>query len=399
MVAAESSHSAAAQALGYIHQCMWALVELAQRARVDPATELRLEALDDIQFDQEGTPAELLQMKHHIRQSHALTAQSVDLWRTLNVWMDLPDNDSTILRLVTTQRIDEGSGLACLRGTVHERDVVTAVETLAETAAMSNNSTTKPWRDKFLKMDEGARERFLDRVVIEDSSPRAQDVEQELTRAFRYAYPVGRDAVFANMIKGWWYQICVRLLNGTVPCIEGVDLVYEVNEITDQLRSDSLPIDPSVLEAQSRVVLENYKDRKFVQQLLWIALDEERLWKAIRDYHRSYTQRSFWLRYQLIAETELNRYAFQLRDEWEQVFDTRVAKMRRERDANKEFVGQEILEKIASDSKTRIRDRFNEPWFNRGMLHALADGELGYTIGWHPEFESKLEGLLSDVSA
>ena len=106
-----------------------------------------------------------------------------------------------------------------------------------------------------------------------------------------------------------------------------------------------------------------------------------------------------WLRYQLIAETELNRYAFRLRDEWEQVFDTRVAKMRREKDDNKKFVGQEILEKIASDSKTRIRDRFNELWFNRGMLHALADGKLGYTIGWHPEFESKLEGLLSDVSA
>lgn len=399
MVAVESTHSAAAQALGYIHQCMWALVELAARARADPQIELRLEALDDIQFDHDGSPAELLQTKHHIRQSQRLTPQSVDLWRTLNVWMDLPNNDSSILRLVTTQRIEEDSDLACLRGTGCGRDVLIGVKTLAITATSSNNSTTKPWRDKFLQMDEGSRERFLERVVIADSSPHAQDVEQELIRTFRYAYPVGRSNVFANLIKGWWYRICVQLLSGAIQCIKGTDLVSQVNEITDQLRSDSLPVDPSILTTQSHTVLENYKDRVFVQQLLWIALDDNRLWKAIRDYHRSYTQRSYWLRYQLLAETELDRYAFRLRDEWEQVFDAHVAKMRRERDTNKEYVGQEVLEKLALDSKTRIRDRFDEPWFNRGMFHALADGEFGRAIGWHPEFESKLEGLLSDVSA
>lgn len=63
----DSSHSAAGQALGYVHQCMWALVELGKRANSEPATQLRLEVLDDIEFDKAGSPYELLQTKHHTR--------------------------------------------------------------------------------------------------------------------------------------------------------------------------------------------------------------------------------------------------------------------------------------------------------------------------------------------
>ena len=52
-----SGHGAGGQALGYVHQCLWALVELGRRAADDPAVELRLEALDDIQFEVRGTPS------------------------------------------------------------------------------------------------------------------------------------------------------------------------------------------------------------------------------------------------------------------------------------------------------------------------------------------------------
>lgn len=100
-----------------------------------------------------------------------------------------------------------------------------------------------------------------------------------------------------------------------------------------------------------------------------------------------------------LAETELDRFAFRLHDEWEQIFDSRVAVMRRDKRTDHTIVGQEILEELARESRARLRDRFDEPWFNRGMFHALADGELGYRIGWHPEFESKLEEVLANVAA
>ena len=73
--------------------------------------------------------------------------------------------------------------------------------------------------------------------------------------------------------------------------------------------------------------------------------------------------------------------------------------MNREGRSDHDVVGQEILEELARESRARLRDRFDEPWFNRGMFHALADGELGYRVGWHPDFESKLEVLLGHVSS
>lgn len=392
----ESSHSAAGQALGYVHQCMWALVELGKRANSEPATQLRLEALDDIEFDSTGSPSELLQTKHHTRGDSPITAQTVDLWRTLNVWMDLPPSDTLVLRLVTTQTLDANSGLAGLRNG-EQRDPFVALDEMLSAARTSTNKTTEKWRLKFLELEETSRLELVDRIIIDDGSLPAAQIDTGLIRTFRYAYPTGRDEVFLHLLKGWWSGISVQLLNRTLESVTGQDLILQVTEIADQLKSDALPIDPAVMQEHDQSITDLYKDRPFVQQLLWIALENNRLWKAIRDYHRSFSQRSFWLRHQLLAETELDRFAFRLHDEWEQTFDSRVAAMKRQGRTDHEVVGQEILEELARESRARLRDRFDEPWFNRGMFHALADGELGYRIGWHPEFESKLEEMLSHV--
>ena len=394
----ESSHSAAGQALGYVHQCMWALVELGRRATSEPAAQLRLEALDDIEFDSAGSPTELLQTKHHTRGGGPLTAQSVDLWRTLNVWMDLLSSDTLVLRLVTTRTLSEESGLVRLRdGDI--RDTSVALEELLDAARTSTSKTTDKWRKKFLDLDEISRVELVDRIIIDDGSLPAVDIDKELVRTFRYAYPTGRDEVFLHLLKGWWSGVSVQLLSRALEAVTGQDLIVQVTEIADQLKSDTLPVDPAVMQEHDESISDLYKDRPFVQQLLWIALESNRLWKAIRDYHRSFTQRSFWLRHQLLAETELDRFAFRLHDEWEQTFDSRVAAMKREGRTDHDVVGQEILEELARESRARLRDRFDEPWFNRGMFHALADGELGYRVGWHPEFESKLEEMLSHVSS
>lgn len=206
---------------------------------------------------------------------------------------------------------------------------------------------------------------------------------------------MGKEDVFVHLLKGWWAGISVRLLSRGLEAITGSDLVLQVNDIADQLKSDTLPVDPLVMQKYDESIRDVYQDRPFVQQLLWVALDNTRLWKAIRDYHRAYSQRSFWLRYQLLAEPELDRFAFRLHDEWEQVFDRGIAAMSRTGRDDVEVVGQEILEALALESRARVRERFDEPWFNRGMFHALADGELGQRIGWHPDFEAKLEALLT----
>ncbi|BBY28735.1 ABC-three component system protein [Mycolicibacterium sediminis] len=393
---ATASHGVAGQALGYVHQCLWALVELAVRAAEDPAFELRLEGLDDIQFDLEGSPVDLLQLKHHVGTPAVLSINSVDLWRSLNVWMDVPSDLNVVLRLVTTAQVGDNSDLAGLRpGT--GRDVDNTIAALLAAAKASDNKTTASWRQRFIDLDESERENLVDRIVIEDASPRAPQLNDALTKAFRYSAPRNTE-VFIELLKGWWTGVAIDLLAGSLEAVTGHDLLNAVADCVDQLKSDTLPVDPAILLI-GRPDTEGYETRCFVRQLLWIALDETRLWKAIRDYHRSYTQRSFWLRYQLVSELEIDRFAFRLHDEWEQVFDRRKAAMIREGRLDKDVVGQEILDDLARESRARLRERFEESWFNRGMFHALADGELSVQIGWHPEFQQKLEEMLVDATS
>lgn len=396
MTSGGNGHSAAGPALGYLHQSMWALIELGRRAPSEPDVELRLESLDDIQFDSGGTPQELLQTKHHVGQRETLSAASTDLWRTLNVWMDLAPNDTLLLRLVTTQALVGGSPLSGLREGV-DRDTESVASALLAAAAESTSQTTARWRQKFIDLDGDTRSALVARITVDDRAAQATGFDRELTKTFRYAIPVGKEDAFAYLIKGWWAGVCVRLLARKLVAVTGDDLIVQVNDIADQLKTDTLPLDPLVMQEYDESIRDLYQDRPFVQQLLWIALDNTRLWKAIRDYHRSYTLRSFWLRHQLLAEPELDRFAFRLHDEWEQIFDAHVATMKRTGRIDREVIGQEVLDELARASRTRVRDRFDEPWFSRGMFHALADGELGRRIGWHPDFEARLEELLANV--
>ena len=120
------SHAAAGQALGYVYQVQWALVELARRSAVSATTQLRIEALDDIETIAADEPIELTQVKHQVKPTADLTENSVDLWRSLNVWMDVFSgritSEAPVLKLVTTATIPDGSLLNMLRSDESRRN-------------------------------------------------------------------------------------------------------------------------------------------------------------------------------------------------------------------------------------------------------------------------------------
>jgi hypothetical protein len=61
-----SSHDASHSALGYLYQSQWPLLQLLQRTSEQPDISLTLELHDDVSWQQDGTPIELLQIKHHV---------------------------------------------------------------------------------------------------------------------------------------------------------------------------------------------------------------------------------------------------------------------------------------------------------------------------------------------
>ena len=96
--------TAAPSVLGYYYQARCALL-LLLKSSTD--SEISLESFDDISFEQNGTPLELIQTKHTSKTAGSLSDSSTDLWKTLRIWSAttmenkfLPSK--TIFTLVTT---------------------------------------------------------------------------------------------------------------------------------------------------------------------------------------------------------------------------------------------------------------------------------------------------------
>src|SRR5690349_18077263 len=111
---ASASHSAAPSAVGYQHQTWWALVELLRAGADRPDAAMTLELHDDVAWERDGNPTELLQVKHHQGVQRTLTDASSDVWRTLKVWMDTArpgDAAGPELLLITTQTAGSGTAV------------------------------------------------------------------------------------------------------------------------------------------------------------------------------------------------------------------------------------------------------------------------------------------------
>lgn len=114
-----SQYSAAASLLGYIYQCRLALLESLKRLKSDPDIAVAIETLDDVVFEKDGSPTEVIQVKHHIARKASLTNASTDLWKTIRIWCDLfsggLSEENSILCLMTTEEAANNSAARHLR--------------------------------------------------------------------------------------------------------------------------------------------------------------------------------------------------------------------------------------------------------------------------------------------
>ena len=397
MVGASDDHSAAGSALGYLYQCYWPLLELVRRSNAEPGLSVALELLDDVQFEEQGRPLELIQTKHHGTRGD-LGDTSVDLWRTINVWISAIEQlgleESVSLTLATTATAGEGTAASYLSAD-NERDEGRA-QTLLENAARSSvNTTTSAARSRFLNLLPTARRELVRAITVADGALRIEDLDRELQDALFWALPGDeRLPTFVEYLRGWWHGIAIRLLRRELERFTVIDLLQQVRDLQDQFGPESLPTDPDLPDPDEATVAE-YQDRIFVRQLALIAANQRQLAIAIKDYYRAFTQRSRWLRRELLGVGELDRFERQLVDEWEFVFTNLAREMSEEAsDEEQERCGREILGHLAENAKARIRERYNEPFMLRGTLHELADGRR---VGWHPDFEARLEALLGPV--
>ncbi|MGI5214880.1 ABC-three component system protein [Plantactinospora sp. CA-290183] len=390
---APATHSAAPNAVGYQHQTWWALVELLRSGGDRPDASITLELHDDVAWEEDGNPTQLLQVKHHQHTHRALTDTSPDVWRTLKVWMDdaAPgDASGPQLLLVTTQTAGGGTAVAALRPeTLDERAALAGLEAVAKD---TTSAQTRGAREQFLALGPGDRRTFLSRIRVIDGSPHIQDVPSLVRAHLSWALPTGHEELFLAMVWRWWDEQALAMLQGRLRSLDVGVARAAIADIRDQFTSERLPTLVELLDVDVDSVAAEYRTHTFVQQMQWVAYPPRNLQKAIVDYYRVYAQTVRWLDEDLIGVAELTKFEAELVDEWEREFDWMLDTLDDDADeAAKQEAGKQMLRQLLTQTGITVRARYNEPFFVRGKRHVLADAGR---IGWHPDFESRVKQLL-----
>jgi hypothetical protein len=384
-----SDFSAAPSALGYLFQIRYALVLLLRAD--EPENVISIEKLDDVAFEEDGEPKQLLQFKHHVINSATLTDSSTDLWKTLRVWSTAVrdgslDLTSVILSLVTTSCAPADSAASMLRDGV-SRNENSALGKLHAAGQASTNTVVQRAYAVFQQLALQAQQMLISRIRVLDLAPdilgARELLEKELRLSTRPQFLTG----LADRLEGWWFRWAIRHLKDpdSVSSISLREVQLQINDLQEQFRHDNLPIDFPV-ELDKDVGDLQPDERLFVEQLRLVTVGNERIKSAISDYWRAFQQRSRWVREELLLDQDLEQYEDRLVREWKEIFLIMQENM--QAGADPVLEGRNLYNRVVINGRDiRIRDSVSYPFVMRGSFHILANV---LKIGWHPDFEQRL---------
>ncbi|ANS76487.1 hypothetical protein AWM70_19480 [Paenibacillus yonginensis] len=385
--------SANAQALGYFYQARYALYML---LKSNPDLHISIEKLDDIAFEKDGTPIELIQTKHHMNSVSSLTNSCSDLWKTIRIWSTAVQNgevstESIKFTLITTGVAPEGSIASKLYPYQEYRDVQTALSLLNEVAEKSTSHSNRMAYEVFLGLSEIQREQLISCVYVLDASPNIVDTKEDILRELRYATrPEFKEAVYQRLEGIWFNKVIQHLSSDSLNTISQTEIVDYINDLQEQFHQDNLPIDFLDYIAPAEESIAEHQ-RVFIEQLKLVAVSQPRIQKAISDYYRAYEQRSRWVRDELLFVNELEMYETRLIDEWERRFEAMKEDFEDDSEPQIKKAGRALFNWMDQEANIHIRPRCTEPYVMRGSYHLLSNQ---LRVGWHADFINRLENII-----
>lgn len=388
MTTVGNTHEASASAAGYLFQCRYALYAGLRAIPNAPQLELSIEKFDDVGFEAQGEPTELIQTKHHIGKQGNLTDASADLWKTMLIWskrvareIDAPFRMRFVL--LTTGSAPEGSAASFLR--MRDRDEEEANRKLLNVTTTSKNKDNAGAYQAYVALPEDLRLSLLRAIDILDGSPNIIDVRDEIARELYHA--AARDQVdhLVERLEGWWFGVVVKALTGAGPnAIPVLAIDQRVDELREEFKRGALPIDYKSVAPPPAVVAELDK-RPFVRQLRRIQIGPNRVEWAIRDYYRASEQRSRWAREDLLVNGELETYEQELVEAWQPRHAALLDELTPTCPPEKKVrLGQDLFkwaEQEANFPLRTVRERF----LTHGSYHILSNR---YALGWHPDYKA-----------
>ena len=382
------SHSAAASMTGYLYQARYALLRGLQEGRRHPGHELSIEKVDDIAFEEDGRAIELIQTKHHARHGD-LSNTSVDLWKTLGIWIqrlmyDPGSATSTRFVFLTTDTAVSGSALSMLRPPGDDRDVSSAVQLLIGAATTSKNQRTATARSMFLALSDAQRKSLVRNVWVFDEAPNIINVREEIEAELRYSAPHDQVSNLTDYLEGWWFKRVISALSDRHSSVVALaDMQNTIADIRDNFRRGKLPLDDEI-DAMPEIGEIPKDKRAFIHQMTLVHVSDNEVRATIHDYYRAYAQRSRWARQNLLLDGDAERYDRALCDAWYRRFLHHTSDLEDDcDDSTKENAGLRVF-RWARQHQLPLRNR-HEVWLSSGSFQMLADD---VRVGWHPNYKS-----------
>lgn len=388
--------AAGEQALGYMYQPSLALLRMLQ---LPEETGVLIEKDDDLDFiDKDGVKT-LASLKHKAH-GDKLTDLSVDFWKSIRIWLERYKRDDCLqcnLRffIFTTSSIPDKSFLINFQFNADvESDVV--LESTEKALSKTISNIIKPIKEEFEKLSGEEKKDFLSRIVIFDQSPRIEDIQQLIINNYmRTVRREFRQPVYERL-EGWWnIQVVKQLTGKRITEIFGHEISDKLSTITDQYKTDNLPIDfrGKVPAGETDPEVDS---RMFVEQLRAIGIKPERIQNAIYDYYRAFEQRSSWARENVLLEGEVEEYEDRITEEWERYRDVIFEDIDSNTAETTMIKAGKELYKWAelNTDHLRIRERVSAPYVVRGSFHILANHTPIPKVYWHPIFLEKLHEVI-----
>lgn len=386
-----SDHSAADSALGYYFQGLFALVLLFDAS---DDSNVSIETDDDVVLEGSGEPR-LVQLKHSTGTPPPISIKNDGLWKTLGIWIAIPNRGSCRFTFVTCARLAEGSSLAALTRADSDRSAVVA-ELVAEAVHVTakrrkpRKSGTKapypvrgPACDAFLSLNDEERLELVNRISLWPESFNAATATQELKRRLPVVLPEQRDVLVERLIEWWDRQVALALLGKRPRLIYKRDLQRRMLDLIAEQSGERLACDfarqqPPSVAAELGGVME--------RQIRLVEGGDDRLTRAAVARWRARNQRNAWLERDPSLARVLIEFDETLVERWHELHgplrhDYRASPLEEKRTA-----GCKLLDWSHQEAPRQIeppRPTWSAPFLVQGSYQQLADER---TVGWHPDY-------------
>jgi len=383
-------HSADGSFLGFLYQIERAIIWLSSASN---DAIVGVEVDDDISIKlTEGQEIKNIyeQAKHSQTRKVPYSDQSIDLWKTLSIWIEAVESgridvEKSKFSMITNKKIPPNRivmqlGRAYLS---NKSDMSSATVKLKETAMKLPVSMTV-YKNRVLNCSVDVLKNIIDKIIILDGtySHNNHDIKKEI----RNNMSMSDDLPFDYIYRSLFGFVADSLIEKWRNKENGWIKVSSFNQQYTQLVADfkkksfyeqtveSLPI--------SNKDIERNKGRIFVEQLHLIGCSEEEVIEAINDFIRAASERSRLAQDGEISAQKFEMYFDDLLNYWKSISRP---KFKFANESNYPQIGYQVYyDCIVYKGKLNSFEP-EQGYTYRGSYHYLSDQ---IRLGWHPQWQN-----------